>query len=310
MEAYSYKLKDHQPTPFQKDGKPLSLCFVPSGEMFLTEAENIQEGRATVSNRLRDLLHDFESLPSEALKLFTSNHADISITDALQQNAYGGRDGLHSYLKVENALKDLGVKREHPFSFSGEPLTRETFSEACYGFYGVRLENGFRAMERICGDSSSDKRYEAAMAIYHAVRDLDRTDAAFDEPQKKEILKDAGFHQESKQKALEMAAYSLASSDFDSMECWKLRVAERLANICWPRKSHFEDAIRGIIFPASKPVLSQKEKRLAKDIAHRFPKSPNDTETKANILADLAFGGKDRQKQVALLQPSRDIGQR
>lgn len=148
MEAYSYKLKDHQPTPFQKDGKPLFLCFVPSGEFFLTETENIQQGRAMVSNNLRDLLHDFESLPSEALKLFTSNHAEISITDALQQNAYGDRDGLHSYLKVENALKDLGVKREHPFSFSGEPLTRETFSEACYGFYGVRLENGFRAMER------------------------------------------------------------------------------------------------------------------------------------------------------------------
>ena len=172
MNFYDYKLKIHHPTPFRREGKPLSFCVSTSGEMFLAETGNIHQGRATVDEELLGLHKKIEDMPPQAKRLFALKNTALTVAEALQQNAFGGRDGLHCYLNLEDALKNLGVKREQGVLFKDEPLNREIFKEACISVYGETLENGLQALDRLCGPSLNDKRFHACLEIFHAVREL------------------------------------------------------------------------------------------------------------------------------------------
>ena len=259
--------------------------------MFLAETGNIHQGRATVDEELLGLHKKIEDMPPQAKRLFALKNTALTVAEALQQNAFGGRDGLHCYLNLEDALKNLGVKREQGVLFKDEPLNREMFKEACISVYGETLENGLQALDRLCGPSLNDKRFHACLEIFHAVRELANANGAFLKSQKDKILRDGGFHQGSKQKALEAACNELASSEFDSPVCLEFRLAQKLSSICCPTEKDLTRVVRDTIFPSEKTKLSQKEKRLAKEFARYIEKTSGDSQNTELILASLADGG-------------------
>lgn len=310
MNFYDYKLKIHHPTPFRRNGNPLSFCVSTSGEMFLTETGNIRQGRATVDEELLELHEKIEDMPPQAKRLFSLKNTDLTVAEALQQNAFGGRDGLHCYLNLEDALKNLGVEREQGILFKDEPLNREMFKEACISVYGETMENGLQSLDRLCGPSFNDKRFHACLEIFHAVRELDDVNSAVLKSRKREILRDGGFHHRSKQKSMEFACNELASAQFDSPICLEFRLAEKLSSVCNPTEKDLTKAVRDTIFPSEKTKLSQKERRLAKDFARYIEKTSRNSQDTALILASLADGGKKREQQIAAIQKSRGDVQR